>query len=87
METQLLSSHQVPLASTETLIKGKNTMYNTLLGLVFLSIGLILLGSALISYTNLDYPLQKALVTGTVQFVLGLFPFMIDMKLLGRRKA
>jgi hypothetical protein len=39
-------------------------MYNKILGTVFLLIGLYVLGGAIFSFTNPDYPGKKALFTG-----------------------
>ncbi len=57
-------------------------MYSKILGVIFLVIGLYVLGGAVFSFTNPDYPGKKALITGGVQLALALFPLFLGVKLL-----
>ena len=61
-------------------------MYNKVLGVVFLFIGLYVLQGALFSFTNPDYPAKKAIITGGIQFIIAIFPLILGFKLF-RKKA
>jgi hypothetical protein len=61
-------------------------MYNKILGAVFLLIGLYVLGGAIFSFTNPDYPGKKALFTGGIQLAIAIFPLILGVKLF-RKKA
>ena len=60
-------------------------MYNKILGAVFLLIILYVLGGAIFSFTNPDYPGKKALFTGGIQLIIALFPLILGIKLFGKK--
>ncbi|WP_457593973.1 hypothetical protein [Hydrogenimonas sp.] len=62
-------------------------MYSKILGIVFFLVGLYVLMGAIVSFTNPNYPAQKALITGGVQLAIALFPLMIGIKLLRKKAA
>jgi len=61
-------------------------MYNKVLGVIFLLVGLYILQGAIFSLTNPDYPQKKALITGGIQLIIALFPLISGVKLF-RKKA
>ena len=61
-------------------------MYNKILGIVFILIGLYVLQGALFSFTNPEYPANKAMVTGGIQLIIAILPLILGFKLF-RKKA
>jgi len=61
-------------------------MYNKILGVIFLLVGLYVLQGAFFSFTNPDYPQKKALITGAIQLAIAIFPLVLGVKLF-RKKA
>jgi len=60
-------------------------MYNKVLGVVFILVGLYVLQGSLFSFTNPDYPAKKALITGVIQLVIAIFPLILGVKLFRKK--
>lgn len=55
-------------------------MYNKVLGVVFLLIGLYVLQGSLFSFINPNYPAKKAMITGGIQLIIAVFPLLLGIK-------
>lgn len=60
-------------------------MYNKVLGVVFILIGVYVLQGALFSFTNPDYPAKKAMITGGIQLIIAIFPLILGFKLFRKK--